>query len=51
MLLDLRWTGLMVQLAYSVFDVALALVAALAAIGLLRILADRSIAPSTAAKL
>jgi len=37
--------------AYSVFDVAFAFVAALAAIGLLRILADRSIVPPTRAKL
>lgn len=42
MLLDLRWTGLVVRLAYSVFDVALMLVAGVAAVGLLGILADRS---------
>jgi len=41
MLLDLRWTGPLIRLAYSVFDIALTVVAAFAAVGLLYIMAER----------
>jgi hypothetical protein len=42
MLLDLRWAGPLIRLAYSVFDVSLLIVAALAALGLFGLLADRA---------